>query len=188
MVLMYFAEMFRITEWMTLDTLRCITKFVSVKFTWLLYESIFCLGCGLDEESYKEEERLNVLHSQIQQEADKIRKWKNTMELDMQQKERKLKESQLMVDRQRKELTETQVNIVLMCRCYVLFVIIVVVNYFVSIVISCASFKVIFMEDVGNEADLSIIVCFKPTLQLLNQSLETKLQDELANQAEIQRK
>ena len=73
----------------------------------------FYLGYGIDEESYGEEERLNVLHSQIQQEADKIRKWKNTMELDMQQKERQLKESQLMVDLQRKELTEAQVNIIL---------------------------------------------------------------------------
>lgn len=74
----------------------------------------FYLGYDIDEESCGEEERLNVLHSRIQQEADKIRKWKNTMELDMQQKERRLKESQMMVDRQRKELTEAQVNLMLM--------------------------------------------------------------------------
>ena len=64
------------------------------------------------EEVYQQEQhdKLSVLHCRLQQEADKIRKWKNAIELELQQKDRQLKDVQQLADAKQKSLLETQVR------------------------------------------------------------------------------
>lgn len=53
---------------------------------------------------------MTVLHCRLQQEVDKVRKWKNSVELELQQKDRQLREVQQLADSKQKTLLETQVS------------------------------------------------------------------------------
>ena len=54
-------------------------------------------------------ERLSQLHARLQQEAEKIRQWKTSTEMDLKQKDAKLQEAVHTVDTQRRTLVELQV-------------------------------------------------------------------------------
>ncbi|XP_033104779.1 synaptonemal complex protein 1-like [Anneissia japonica] len=62
---------------------------------------------GTVEES---SEKLGSLHSKLHQEADKIRKWKVDIEMDVKYKERKLTECQQTIESQRKSILELQLQ------------------------------------------------------------------------------
>lgn len=55
-------------------------------------------------------ERMTSLHSRLQQEAEKIRKWKNAMELDIKHKEKCLEEANCTIEKQRTSLTDLQLS------------------------------------------------------------------------------
>lgn len=55
-------------------------------------------------------ERMTLLHSRLQQEAEKIRKWKNATELEIQQKNHQIQTSKQLIDKQHKSLIEVQVR------------------------------------------------------------------------------
>ena len=57
----------------------------------------------------QQKDRLTLLHSRLQQEAEKIRKWRTATELELNQKEQKLKEAQLRIDKQQKLISDIQV-------------------------------------------------------------------------------
>ena len=50
-----------------------------------------------------------MLHSRLQQEAEKIRKWKTVTEMELKQKEQKLREADLTINKQQKQLIDVQV-------------------------------------------------------------------------------
>ncbi len=52
-----------------------------------------------------------MLHSRLQQEAEKIRKWKTVTEMEMKQKEHKLQEANFTINKQQKQLLDTQVTV-----------------------------------------------------------------------------
>ena len=58
----------------------------------------------------QQKDRLTLLHSRLQQEAEKIRKWRTATELELNQKEQKLKEAQLRIDKQQKLISDIQVR------------------------------------------------------------------------------
>ena len=57
----------------------------------------------------QQKDRLSVLHGRLQQEAEKIRKWKNSTELELKQKDQQLREAQQMIVKQRKSIIDAQV-------------------------------------------------------------------------------
>ena len=59
----------------------------------------------------EQQDKLSVLHCRLQQEADKIRKWKNSVELELRQKDRQLQEVQELVNSKQNTLLETQVRV-----------------------------------------------------------------------------
>lgn len=63
-------------------------------------------------------ERLGLLHSRLQQEAEKIRKWKSSTELEIRQKNHQIQTSQQLIDKQQKSLIELQVCYSLYDLCY----------------------------------------------------------------------
>ena len=71
-----------------------------------------CCCCCCPEEAVQQEQqdKLSVLHCRLQQEADKIRKWKNSVELELRQKDRQLQEVQELVNSKQNTLLETQVR------------------------------------------------------------------------------
>lgn len=64
----------------------------------------------LEEIHKQSNERLGLLHSRLQQEAEKIRKWKNATELEMQQKNHQIQASQQLIEKQQKSLIDAQVS------------------------------------------------------------------------------
>eukprot|EP00057_Strongylocentrotus_purpuratus_P023150 XP_011677624.1 PREDICTED: synaptonemal complex protein 1-like [Strongylocentrotus purpuratus] len=56
------------------------------------------------------QDKMNALHSRLHQEADKIRRWKVQMEIDVRQKERGLSDAQQTIESQRKSLLELQLQ------------------------------------------------------------------------------
>lgn len=64
------------------------------------------------QEQMKEQQkdRLSVLHGRLQQEAEKIRKWKNSTELELKQKDQQLREAQQMIEKQRKSIIDAQLQ------------------------------------------------------------------------------
>nr|AUO17246.1 synaptonemal complex protein 1 isoform 2 [Branchiostoma lanceolatum] len=55
-------------------------------------------------------ERLTSLHSRLQKEAEKINKWKHQTEMQIQQRERKIQDTQQTIDSQRKSILELQLQ------------------------------------------------------------------------------
>ncbi|KAK2156170.1 hypothetical protein LSH36_220g06021 [Paralvinella palmiformis] len=55
-------------------------------------------------------EKISTLHLRLQQEAEKIRKWKIQTELDLNQKDKKIKESSLIIDSLRKGILDLQIQ------------------------------------------------------------------------------
>ena len=70
---------------------------------------VYCLVFLLLEESQSQTDRLSLLHSRLQQEAEKIRKWKNVTELELRQKNHQLQEAQQLIEKQQKSLIDIQV-------------------------------------------------------------------------------
>lgn len=58
----------------------------------------------------EQHDKMTVLHCRLQQEVDKVRKWKNSVELELQQKDQQLREVQQLADSKQKTLLETQVS------------------------------------------------------------------------------
>ncbi|NXX42096.1 SYCP1 protein, partial [Tricholaema leucomelas] len=63
------------------------------------------LGSEVDEENI---ETMNELYSKLYKEAEKIRRWKLTVESELKQKERKLQENRKIIEAQRKAIQELQ--------------------------------------------------------------------------------
>ena len=61
------------------------------------------------ETKEQQKNRLSVLHGRLQEEAEKIRKWKNSTELELKQKDQQLREAQQMIEKQRKSIIDAQV-------------------------------------------------------------------------------
>ncbi len=59
----------------------------------------------------QQKDRLTVLHSRLQQEAEKIRKWKTVTEMELKQKDQKLQEAKSTIDKQQKQMLDIQVLI-----------------------------------------------------------------------------
>lgn len=55
---------------------------------------------------------MNELYSKLYKEAEKIKRWKLTVESDLNQKERKLQENRKIIEAQRKAIQELQASIV----------------------------------------------------------------------------
>ena len=55
-------------------------------------------------------DRLTQLHLRLQEEAEKIRKWKTSTEMNFKQKESQLKEAFQTIDSQKKNLLDLQVG------------------------------------------------------------------------------
>ena len=70
---------------------------------------LYCLVFSLLEESQSQTDRLSLLHSRLQQEAEKIRKWKNVTEIELRQKNHQLQEAQQLIEKQQKSLIDIQV-------------------------------------------------------------------------------
>lgn len=63
------------------------------------------------EEVHKQSnERLGLLHSRLQQEAEKIRQWKNSTELEIQQRNHQVQTAQQLIDKQQKSLIDVQLK------------------------------------------------------------------------------
>ncbi|XP_072269819.1 synaptonemal complex protein 1-like [Pyxicephalus adspersus] len=58
----------------------------------------------------KNTENLSQLYSKLHEEAEKIKKWKSLIELEMKEKESKLQEKRKMLDAQRKAIKELQIE------------------------------------------------------------------------------
>ncbi|NXE23602.1 SYCP1 protein, partial [Ardeotis kori] len=63
---------------------------------------------GVDEENI---ETMNELYSKLYKEAEKIKRWKLTVESELKQKERKLQENRKIIEAQRKAIQELQASI-----------------------------------------------------------------------------
>lgn len=70
---------------------------------------VYYLVFSLLEENHSQTDRLSLLHSRLQQEAEKIRKWKNVTELELRQKNHQLQEAQQLIEKQQKSLIDIQV-------------------------------------------------------------------------------
>lgn len=55
---------------------------------------------------------MNELYSKLYKEAEKIKRWKLTVESELKQKERKLQENRKIIEAQRKAIQELQASIV----------------------------------------------------------------------------
>ncbi|KFQ55645.1 Synaptonemal complex protein 1 [Nestor notabilis] len=66
------------------------------------------LGAEVDEENI---ETVNELYSKLYKEAEKIKRWKLTVESELKQKERKLQENRKIIEAQRKAIQELQASI-----------------------------------------------------------------------------
>ncbi|NWX88204.1 SYCP1 protein, partial [Nothoprocta pentlandii] len=69
------------------------------------------LWSDVDEESI---ETMNELYSKLYKEAEKIKRWKVTVESELKQKERKLQENRKIIEAQRKAIQELQASIILL--------------------------------------------------------------------------
>ena len=76
-------------------------------FGWILAIVLLAMFIEMKEQ---QKDRLTLLHSRLQQEAEKIRKWRTATELELNQKEQKLKEAQLRIDKQQKLISDIQVR------------------------------------------------------------------------------
>ena len=65
----------------------------------------------VDLETGGQGERLSRLHNRLQLEAEKIRKWKTSTEMELQMKENRLKEANTTIENQRQSLVDLQVRV-----------------------------------------------------------------------------
>ena len=65
---------------------------------------------NLNHENLQTTTNLNSLHCKLQEEAEKIRKWQTSSEIELKQKMARLKESEQMINQQRNQILEMQIE------------------------------------------------------------------------------